>query len=90
MERHATGAAKTIELGPLDEAIRLLPTYAGDKATENAVLLASGDPGFFGVVRALRAAAIPIAVLPALSSVQRIAAMVGRSWDDVAVVSAHG
>ena len=90
LERHATSAAKTIELGPLDEAIRLLPTYAGDKATEDAVVLASGDPGFFGVVRALRAAAIPLAVLPALSSVQRIAAMVGRSWDDVAVVSAHG
>ncbi|HEX9337459.1 MAG TPA: precorrin-6y C5,15-methyltransferase (decarboxylating) subunit CbiE, partial [Pseudonocardiaceae bacterium] len=88
--RHATGVAKTIELGPLDEAIRLLPSYAGDKATENAVVLASGDPGFFGVVRALRAASIPIDIRPAVSSVQRISALVGRSWDDVAVVSAHG
>ncbi|HEX4701300.1 MAG TPA: precorrin-6y C5,15-methyltransferase (decarboxylating) subunit CbiE [Pseudonocardiaceae bacterium] len=90
LERHASGARKTVELGPLDEAIRLLPGYAGDKAADHAVVLASGDPGFFGIVRALRAAAIQVAVLPALSSVQRIAAMVGRPWDDVAVVSAHG
>src|SRR6266567_1077764 len=90
LARHAAGVAKTIELGPLDEAIRLLPSYAGDKATENAVVLASGDPGFFGVVRALRAASIPIDIRPAVSSVQRISALVGRSWDDVAVVSAHG
>ncbi|HYS38197.1 MAG TPA: precorrin-6y C5,15-methyltransferase (decarboxylating) subunit CbiE [Pseudonocardiaceae bacterium] len=90
LTRHAAGARKTIELGPLDEAIRLLPDYAGDKAAEHAVVLASGDPGFFGVLRALRAAAIPVAVLPAVSSVQRVAALVGRPWDDVAVVSAHG
>lgn len=90
LARHAAGTAKTIELGPLDEAIRLLPSFAGDKAAEHAVVLASGDPGFFGVVRALRAAGISLAVLPALSSVQRIAALLGRSWDDVAVVSAHG
>jgi precorrin-6B C5,15-methyltransferase / cobalt-precorrin-6B C5,C15-methyltransferase len=90
LARHATGARKTVELGPLDEAIRLLSDYAGDKAAEHAVVLASGDPGFFGVLRALRAAALPVTVVPAVSSVQRIAALVGRPWDDVAVVSAHG
>jgi precorrin-6Y C5,15-methyltransferase (decarboxylating) len=90
LARHAAGARKTIELGPLDEAVRLLPDYAGDKAAEHAVVLTSGDPGFFGVLRTLRAAAIPVIVLPAVSSVQRVAALVGRSWDDVAVVSAHG
>jgi precorrin-6Y C5,15-methyltransferase (decarboxylating) len=90
LDRHAPATAKTIELGPLDEALRLLPDYAGDKAADDAVVLASGDPGFFGVLRALRAAAIQVAVLPALSSVQRIAALAGRPWDDVAVVSAHG
>jgi precorrin-6Y C5,15-methyltransferase (decarboxylating) len=90
LARHAAGARKTIELGPLDEAVRLLPDYAGDKAAEHAVVLTSGDPGFFGVLRTLRAAAISVTVLPAVSSVQRVAALVGRSWDDVAVVSAHG
>jgi precorrin-6Y C5,15-methyltransferase (decarboxylating) len=90
LDRLVPNTARTVELGPLDDAIRQLPDYAGDKATRDAVVLASGDPGFFGVLRSLRAAGIAVSVLPALSSVQRITALAGRSWDDVAVVSAHG
>ncbi len=55
-----------------------------------AVVLAGGDPGFFGIVRLLREHGHAPVVLPALSSVQRLFARTGRSWDDVAVVSAHG
>ena len=55
-----------------------------------AVVLAGGDPGFFGIVRLLRERGHAPAVLPARSSVQRLFARLGRSWDDVAVVSAHG
>jgi precorrin-6Y C5,15-methyltransferase (decarboxylating) len=54
------------------------------------VVLASGDPGFFGIVRALRERGLRPVVLPARSSVARAFALLGRSWDDVAVVSAHG
>ncbi|MDQ2882862.1 MAG: precorrin-6y C5,15-methyltransferase (decarboxylating) subunit CbiE [Actinomycetota bacterium] len=54
------------------------------------VVLASGDPGFFGVVRALRERGLRPVVLPARSSVARAFALLGRSWDDVAVISAHG
>lgn len=54
------------------------------------VVLASGDPGFFGIVRALRTRGLQPTVLPARSSVARAFALLGRSWDDVAVVSAHG
>ncbi len=54
------------------------------------VVLASGDPGFFGVVRALRDRGLRPVVLPARSSVARAFALLGRSWDDVAVVSTHG
>ncbi|MGH3793864.1 MAG: precorrin-6y C5,15-methyltransferase (decarboxylating) subunit CbiE [Pseudonocardiaceae bacterium] len=54
------------------------------------VVLASGDPGFFGIVRALRKRGLRPTVLPARSSVARAFALLGRSWDDVAVVSAHG
>lgn len=64
----------------LDELDPLIPT----------VVLASGDPGFFGIVRALRKRGLWPAVLPARSSVARAFALLGRSWDDVAVVSAHG
>ncbi len=58
--------------------------------TSPAVVLASGDPGFFGIVRALRKRGLRPVVLPAPSSVARAFASLGRSWDDVAVVSAHG
>jgi len=56
----------------------------------SAVVLASGDPGFFGIVRALRQRGVRPVVLPARSSVARAFALLRRSWDDVAVVSAHG
>ncbi|MBA3908145.1 MAG: cobalt-precorrin-7 (C(5))-methyltransferase, partial [Pseudonocardiales bacterium] len=86
-------------------AARLLPLVSGDverlvlgaigPALERirgrrAVVLAGGDPGFFGIVRVLREHGYQPVVLPALSSVQRLFARVGRSWDDVAVVSTHG
>jgi precorrin-6Y C5,15-methyltransferase (decarboxylating) len=54
------------------------------------VVLASGDPGFFGIVRMLRARGLRPVVLPARSTVARAFALLGRSWDDVTVVSAHG
>jgi precorrin-6Y C5,15-methyltransferase (decarboxylating) len=90
LDRLAPDAQDTVELGPLADAISRLPEYAGDKALQDAVVLASGDPGFFGVLRSLRAAGIAVTVLPAVSSVQRIVALAGRQWDDVTVVSAHG
>lgn len=57
-----------------------------------AVVLASGDPGFFGVLRALsqRFGAGALDVHPAPSSVSLAFARLGTSWDDAAVVSAHG
>ena len=69
-------------LGPAE-----LDELPGDSPT---VVLASGDPGFFGIVRALRKRGLRPVVLPARSSVARAFALLGRSWDDVAVVSAHG
>lgn len=66
-------------------------------ATAPAIVLASGDPGFFGVVRALRqrleAADEGVArlrVRPAVSSVAAVFAAAGVSWDDAVVVSAYG
>ena len=55
-------------------------------------MLASGDPGFFGIVRALaaRVGADRLAVHPAPTSVAMALARLGMSWDDVVVVSAHG
>ena len=53
-------------------------------------VLASGDPGFFGIVRALRARGITPHVIPAVSSVALAFARIGLDWDDALVLSAHG
>ena len=69
------------------EALRRVLDADGD-----AVVLASGDPGLFGVLRLLRERlpAADVEVLPAVSSVSLAFARAGLSWDDALVVSAHG
>ncbi|HWB71348.1 MAG TPA: precorrin-6y C5,15-methyltransferase (decarboxylating) subunit CbiE [Egibacteraceae bacterium] len=71
----------------LDAALGAVAAEPGPVA-----VLASGDPGFFGIVRALAARFGPAAlqVLPAVSSVAQAFARVGLPWDDALVVSAHG
>jgi precorrin-6B C5,15-methyltransferase / cobalt-precorrin-6B C5,C15-methyltransferase len=56
------------------------------------VVLASGDPGFFGIVRLLaeRFGRENLRVLPGVSSVARAFARAGLPWDDAVAVSAHG
>jgi precorrin-6B C5,15-methyltransferase / cobalt-precorrin-6B C5,C15-methyltransferase len=76
-------AAERVVLGPVEPALERL-------AGRRGVVLASGDPGFFGIVRLLRERGHEPVVLPARSSLQLLFARLGRSWDDVAVVSAHG
>ena len=55
-------------------------------------VLASGDPGFFGIVRRLAArfGAEALDVHPAPSSIALAFARLGLPWDDCLVVSAHG
>jgi precorrin-6Y C5,15-methyltransferase (decarboxylating) len=63
----------------------------GSLAESDCVVLASGDPGFFGILRALRrhVGASELAVHPAPSSVAVAFARLGVPWDDALVVSAH-
>jgi precorrin-6B C5,15-methyltransferase / cobalt-precorrin-6B C5,C15-methyltransferase len=77
--------ARSMVLGELAPALDALAEHDGD-----AVVLASGDPGFFGIVRALRQRGLPAVVLPAVSSVALAFARARLPWDDAAVVSAHG
>jgi precorrin-6Y C5,15-methyltransferase (decarboxylating) len=74
-----------IELKHLDEALDTL-----SRTATPTVVLASGDPGFFGIVRALRARGIRPNIIPAVSSVADAFARIGLDWDDALVVSAHG
>jgi precorrin-6Y C5,15-methyltransferase (decarboxylating) len=77
--------ARTVALGDLGSALETLAGHSGD-----AVVLASGDPGFFGILRALRRSGLACTVLPAVSSVALAFARAGLPWDDAVVVSAHG
>lgn len=87
LDAHAPERVRAVEMGPVEPALNALSVLSGG---ENGVVLASGDPGFFGAVRMLRERGFRPTVLPALSSVQRLMAAVGRSWDDVSVVNAQG
>lgn len=83
----AVPADRRIVLGPIApavEALRALPPQA------KAVVIASGDPLFYGVVRRIRAAGLQVRVVPALSSLQLAFAAVALPWDDALLVSAHG
>lgn len=77
--------ARTVVMGDVAAAVADVKAHDGP-----AVVLASGDPGLFGVVRTLRAAGLEPEVHPALSSVQLAFARAGLPWDDALVVSAHG
>ncbi|MGW3654713.1 precorrin-6y C5,15-methyltransferase (decarboxylating) subunit CbiE [Streptomyces sp. NPDC005151] len=79
-------AAERIRLGSIDLAARRI---AGHRGT--AVVLADGDPGFFGVVRNLRAPehGLEVEVVPAVSAVATAFARAGMPWEDAQIVVAH-
>lgn len=78
--------AERIRLGSVALAARRIARHRG-----TAVVLADGDPGFFGVVRTLRAPefGLEVEVVPAVSSVASAFARAGMPWDDAQVVAAH-
>ncbi|MFJ4789821.1 precorrin-6y C5,15-methyltransferase (decarboxylating) subunit CbiE [Streptomyces sp. NPDC088794] len=82
--------AERIVLGPLAPALDAIEEYVGKDRP--VVVLASGDPGFFGIVRALaeRFGSGVLDVRPGVSSVATAFARLGLTWDDAVVVSAHG
>lgn len=77
--------ARRVVMGNVVRAVDEVARHQGP-----AVVLASGDPGFFGIVRALRERGLRFEVLPAVSSVAQAFARAGIPWDDALVVSAHG
>ena len=73
-----------------DEVAELLQT----SGVENAVLVYSGDTGFYSgassMMEKLEALGVRARVLPGLSSIQLLAAALGRPWQGWNLVSAHG
>jgi precorrin-6B C5,15-methyltransferase / cobalt-precorrin-6B C5,C15-methyltransferase len=81
LDAHAPDSVRTMELEPIDAVLTDL------RISAHAVVLADGDPGFFGIVRSLREKGIRLTVQPATSGVQRLLAAIGRPSDDVTVVN---
>lgn len=58
---------------------------------DKVLLLASGDPCFFGIVEFLKRKGVKIKeVVPGLSSFQYLMARLGKSWDGARFLSLHG
>ncbi|MEV8125779.1 precorrin-6y C5,15-methyltransferase (decarboxylating) subunit CbiE [Streptomyces sp. NPDC085944] len=82
--------ARTVVLGALAPALDTVAEYVAEGRP--VTVLASGDPGFFGIVRALaeRFGSERLVVRPGVSSVAAAFARAGLPWDDAVVASAHG
>ncbi|MQY06381.1 precorrin-6y C5,15-methyltransferase (decarboxylating) subunit CbiE [Actinomadura macrotermitis] len=72
----------------VDDPLTALDAIDAASADGEVVVLAAGDPGYFGVVRALRDRGHRPLVLPAVSTVARAFARASLPWDDALVVSA--
>jgi precorrin-6Y C5,15-methyltransferase (decarboxylating) len=85
LETLAPPHAERVVLGDVAAGLAALDAHDGP-----AVVLASGDPGFFGIARLLADRGIATYVIPAVGSVATLCARAGVNWDDAAVISAHG
>lgn len=89
-------AAKRLELGRFDDTIEQIRSYVELEASAgvpaSVVVLASGDPLFFGIGRLLLMAfpAPWLAFYPHLSSVQLAFSRLKLPWQEAELVSAHG
>jgi len=75
-------SARRIYMGGLGPALTRLALHDGP-----AVVVASGDPGYFGVVRALREQGLRVRTVPAVSSVAGAFGRIGLAWEDALVVA---
>lgn len=74
-----------LEVNRVDEIIDCIENR------NDALLLASGDPNFFGIVDYLKRNEVNIKeVLPGISSFQYLMAKLNKSWQDARFISLHG
>ncbi|MFT3889671.1 MAG: precorrin-3B C(17)-methyltransferase [Arachnia sp.] len=78
---------RQVVLGALTPALARLAELGPD---DDALVVASGDPGFHGILRRIRLAGHQVTVKPAISSIAAAFAAVALPWDDALIVSAHG
>jgi cobalt-precorrin-5B (C1)-methyltransferase len=91
LDAFAPATARRIPIGG-DVAAALAQVRAALDEGLRTVVLASGDPGFFGVLASVRRELpdVELAVVPGISSAQLAMARLGVSWDGIAFASAHG
>lgn len=90
LEFFSTCPATRLELkSDLGETAAMI---AGAMAEGETVLLASGDPGFYGIGNQMvsRLGSDAVEIIPAVSSMQLAFARINESWDDAALTSVHG
>lgn len=82
------GAEQLAVGGDVATFAAVLQAHAGKRI----VVLASGDPGLFGIAASLRRLLPEAAIttLPGISSVQLAMARLGLPWHDIVFASAHG
>ncbi|GAB49536.1 precorrin-6y C5,15-methyltransferase (decarboxylating) subunit CbiE [Mobilicoccus pelagius] len=89
--RHLTALGvpeeRRVVLGPVDPALDALRSLGPG---QRGVVVASGDPGFFGMVRRLHGAGLDLVVHPAPSACALAFGRAGLPWEDAQIVSAHG
>ncbi|TDG00947.1 precorrin-6y C5,15-methyltransferase (decarboxylating) subunit CbiE [Paenibacillus piri] len=81
------GGEQVVVKGGLGELVKRLETEA--EQGRQAVVLASGDPLFYGIGGYL-SSKLEIEIYPNVSSVQLAFARIGESWQDAELVSIHG
>jgi precorrin-6B C5,15-methyltransferase / cobalt-precorrin-6B C5,C15-methyltransferase len=79
---------KTVIRNNLSEIAALMKANIGHKKT---VVLASGDPSFFGIAKYLvgKLGKTSVEVIPNVSAVQIAFARIKENWEDAAMVSVH-
>jgi precorrin-6Y C5,15-methyltransferase (decarboxylating) len=82
--------AERVKIGAkVDETLAAL---AAGRAERRTVVLATGDPNYFGITRALRRHVPPedLEIVPNVSALQWAFAAAREPWDDAEFVSVHG
>ena len=94
------GARRLLEALPAEVTAERIPAVKPEEilsaleGASSAAVLYSGDTGFYSgapaLLEQLRGRQVRVELLPGLSSVQLLAARLGRPWQDWKLVSAHG
>lgn len=82
--------AERVRIGShVDEAVASLASHLGEK---RIVILATGDPNFFGITRVLlrHVPRESLTILPNVSAMQWAFAKMAEPWDDATFLSLHG